>query len=128
MSYLNDITSVLAFIAAVPILYAYLRILPNASEIVRNMSVSIVSIASAFAWRSLFWDNLPTVMGEDWSPFYERIGGATINAGWNVLFVYGCWCGLKALYLMVPEEDRAANPIWRAWLYPPRKRRRIMRR
>ncbi len=124
----NHITIYLAALASIPICFAYLRISRSASEIVRHMSVSIFCIVSSYAGRGLFWDATPVWLGEDWRRVYDAMGGPAVNGIWNVAFAYGCWRALKALHLMVPEGERRDWPWWRAWLYPPWRRRRVTRR
>lgn len=125
---LNYITIYLTIIVSVPICFSYIRLARSASQIVRHMAVSIFCIVSSYAGRALFWDAVPVWAGSDWPRLYDAIGGAAINVIWNVAFTYGCWRALKALHLMVPANERARWPWWRAWLYPPWQRRRIIRK
>lgn len=123
---INHISAYAAFILAMPICFAYLRIACSASPIVRHMAISLFCVVSSFAWRTAFWDVLIVHVGEAWRPIL--VEGLTINALWNVTFIYGCVRGLMALHLMVPEEDRQSWPVWKAWLYPPWRRLRLTRR
>ena len=122
------LSAYLAFIMSLPIGYAYLRISRSASDIVRHMSISIFCVVSAFAWRSIFWDAVPVWVDDNWPVLRDSIGGREVNNLWNLVFAYGCYRALRALQLMVPEEDRPKWPFWIAWLYPPRRRRRIVSR
>lgn len=125
---LNYLTIYLAIAVSFPICFAYFRLASSASEIVRHMAISIFCIVSSYAGRALFWDAVPVWVGDDWAAVYSAVGGVSINVIWNVAFIYGCWRALKALHLMVPDTDRSNWPVWRAWLYPPWRRRRIVRK
>lgn len=125
----NHATSYIAVLFALPVIFAYARIAGSASEIVRHMSVSLICVVGAFAMRTLFWDVAPAAAGPSWSQLRDSVGGVvTVNTVFNAAFAYGLWRGLRALHLMVPDEERRNWPVWRAWLYPPRLRNRLTRR
>ena len=95
---------------------------------VHHIMAGVFWIISAAIFRGLFWDILPSMMGQE--KFYAMIGQINPSTWPNIFFhVMMAVAGIRLMYgfwLMIPDEDRGSYNIFTAAFYP-KKLRMIIR-
>lgn len=108
------LTAVIVALTMLTLVVGYARVLFSAKRAAFHIAASTCLVFFAFAARAWFWD-LGEVFGYDGSRPVE------INAVFNLLAIWSAMHGHYALYLMIPEADKAKHRwnLFTAWMYPP---------
>ena len=96
----------------------YVRLLfaPSPRGLVFHFTRFIVGLIAVLTFSIAFWDLLPNWFSyNEWRSFIADVGKENVNGIRSVIIIFAGSHGLKALHLMVPEEDRPYWPWWRAW-------------
>jgi hypothetical protein len=107
------LTAVVVALTMLTLVVGYARVLFSAKRAAFHIAASTCLVFFAFAARAWFWD-LGEVFGYGMQPM-------EINAIFNVLAIWSAMHGHYALYIMIPEADKAKRHwnIFTAWMYPP---------
>jgi len=107
-------TAILVGLTMMTLVVGYARVLFSAKRAAFHIAASTCLVFLAFALRAWFWD-----LGEYLGYTGPRV--IEINAIFNILAIWSAMHGHYALYLMIPEVDKAKFRwnIFTAWMYPP---------
>lgn len=78
-------------------------------------------LAGAIILRGLYWDvGMPLL--RLWAPeaaaWWTDAIGRYINIVFSLMKMSAFFCALKCRQMLIPEEERRAWPVWKAWLHP----------
>ena len=84
--------------------------------------MGFASLAGVIVLRSLYWDVVLPLMrlgapelADAWS---SATRGRLINLLFGLMLMPPFFCALKCRQMLIPEDERAAWPWWRAWMHP----------
>lgn len=78
-------------------------------------------LAGVILLRLSYWDGAQFVLGDNWIPVRDALGGQQFSAVFNVPVIWAAYYFLKARWLLIPAEDRRGYHWWNSWAYPPGK-------
>lgn len=83
-------------------------------------------LAGAIILRGLYWDFTLPLM-RLWAPGFavqwsDATGGRMINIVFGLMKMASFFCALKCRQMLIPADERAQWPIWRAWMHPTKIR------
>lgn len=84
------VSSAVVLLVSMPIFWWYARLWRGQNESVRHTAIFVTCLLGAYSLRTLYWDILPIRIGDQ----------SDVNLAFNLLFVYGCWHGIKAYNLL----------------------------
>lgn len=83
------------------------------------LSITIVLLLAQGAGRTLYWDGMATMLGDDrTAALRDALGGVGINWLWNLILLGAGYSLLRLLHLLIPDDDRPDWPLWKAPIYP----------
>ncbi len=120
------VNSMFAILTTVMLLVIWRGIFAWAMRRERDATMHLALGLSALLWavvfRVIYWDVVPQIVDwfspGRWEEWVTLTGWTRINILWDLLLIFGGYHMLKALHLMIPEEERADWPLWRAPFYP----------
>lgn len=112
------LSSILSIVGVSAMAYGYRASLFNPDRVVRLFAASLMLLAVGYTTRRFTWDVvMPFLFGiEFFSP---------LSIVFNVINIAAAYVGLKARWLMIPEEERKKWSWYSAWMYPGILRLRI---
>ena len=109
-----------ALIFGVVLMLAFTRAMRHSEGATWHFAQATRWITTAYVYRTLYWDVIRYLVPRDiWQDWSALSGGLSVNIVWSVAFIMGCYHGLRALHLTIPDEERREWPWWAAWAYPP---------
>ena len=122
MASLNAIVAVLTVAGMMAIAWGYRASLRHRGTATWYFAMGVAVLAGSMGLRRIYWDVVWT-MARRHTPetafWWSDITGATnINIVFNSLVLASIYCSLKARQLLLPEDEQARWPWWRAWAHP----------
>ena len=122
MASLNAIFAVLPVIGMMAVAWSYRASLRHRGTATWYFAMSVVVLAGSMALRRIYWDVM-WVMARRYTPetatrWSDMTDAASINIVFNALVLVSIYCSLKARQLLLPEDEQARWPWWKAWAHP----------
>lgn len=122
MATLNALIAVLAILGMTAVAVGYRASLREPFTATWYFVSSIMLIAMSVTLRLAYWDLIWVIMKGQY-PETARLwsgsfGRPEMNFLFNVVFLLGVYFGLKARQLLIPVEEQASWPWWKAWAHP----------
>jgi hypothetical protein len=87
-----------------------------------HLALGTCALIWAVIFRMAYWDVAPVafevVEPGLWGEWAAAVGWTDVNIIFDALLLFGSWHLLRALQMLVPEEERHLWPMWRAPFYP----------
>lgn len=112
------LTSIVSIAGVSALAYGYRASLYNEDPIARLFAMSLMFLALGYITRRLAWDVVMPII-------YDVTYFNPANMIFNVINMIAVYVGLRARWMMMPEEDRYKWHWYSAWMYPGVFRMRI---
>ncbi|WP_300042540.1 hypothetical protein [uncultured Paracoccus sp.] len=87
-----------------------------------HFTMSMMVLATTFSLRRVYWDVVAPIVRhrwpETWAEIFAIHGGTNINILFNLVALMAIYHGLKARWLLLPDDERARWHWWSAWTHP----------
>lgn len=114
----HTVTPYLVAVMTALVSLGFLQVVFLAGGMVKYLTLGFLLLYLKVFLRTAYWDILPNwVPPETWSAWREASGGVAVNVFFNLAAIVACYFSLKAVYLAIPEEDRARYTILTAPFY-----------
>lgn len=85
-------------------------------------AIGFMILAGAIILRGMYWDVAMPLMRMQAPEFAAKWSDATRGRLINIIFILmkmaAFFCALKCRQMLIPEDERAAWPWWKAWMHP----------
>ena len=84
-----------------------------------NATIGVTILAVKVVLRSLYWDVVQPVSGDNWIDIRDFLQGQDASTLFNIIGIVGGFFILRAGWWLIPASERDQWKWWNAWLYPP---------